>query len=58
MTDEANDLLTAVRDGDKGKLPQLVELVYDDLRKLAARYMDGEKTGTRCSRRHWCTRRS
>ena len=45
MPHEANDLLTAVRDGDKAKLPQLVELVYDDLRKLAARYMDGEKTG-------------
>jgi RNA polymerase sigma-70 factor, ECF subfamily len=45
MSHEANDLLTAVRDGDKAKLPRLVELVYDDLRKLAARYMDGEKRG-------------
>jgi RNA polymerase sigma-70 factor (ECF subfamily) len=45
MSHEASSLLTAVRDGDRAKLPQLVELVYDDLRKLAARYMDGENPG-------------
>jgi len=45
MSHEASDLLTAVRGGDQTKLPQLIELVYADLRKLAARYMDGERTG-------------
>ena len=45
MPTEASELLTAVRDGDKAKLPQLVELVYSDLRKLAHRYMEGERTG-------------
>jgi RNA polymerase sigma-70 factor, ECF subfamily len=45
MTKAASDLLTAVRDGDPSKLAQLVELVYDDLRRLAQRYMEQERTG-------------
>lgn len=45
VSHDASRLLTAVRNGDKAKLPQLVELVYADLRKLAARYMEGERSG-------------
>jgi RNA polymerase sigma-70 factor (ECF subfamily) len=43
MPNEASKLLAAVRDGDKAKLPQLVQLVYDDLRKLAHWYLEGER---------------
>ena len=45
MSYEASDLLTAVRGGDRSKLPELVELVYTDLRRLAHRYMEGERAG-------------
>jgi len=43
MSQQASDLLTAVRDGDRSKLPELIELVYNDLRNLARSYMDGER---------------
>ncbi len=45
MSHDANNLLAAVRDGDRSKMPQLVELVYDDLRRLAHHYMGNENPG-------------
>lgn len=43
MSQDANNLLAAVRDGDRSKVPRLAELVYDDLRRLAHHYMDHER---------------
>jgi RNA polymerase sigma-70 factor, ECF subfamily len=45
MSREADDLLAAVTDGDNSRLPQLVELVYNDLRRLAQHYMQQERVG-------------
>ena len=45
MSHEADELLAAVSDGDKSHLPQLVELVYNDLRRLAQHYMQQERVG-------------
>jgi RNA polymerase sigma-70 factor (ECF subfamily) len=45
MADEASEVLAAVSEGDRSRLPQLAQLVYDDLRKLAGRYMSQERVG-------------
>jgi RNA polymerase sigma factor (TIGR02999 family) len=45
MSQQASELLSAVRGGDRAKLPDLIELVYTDLRNLARNYMDGEQRG-------------
>lgn len=45
MTSEASEVLAEVSGGDRSRLPQLAQLVYDDLRKLAGRYMKQERAG-------------
>lgn len=45
MSQQASTLLTAIAAGDHAGVPQLVELVYDDLRRLAQRYMEQETAG-------------
>jgi RNA polymerase sigma factor (TIGR02999 family) len=45
MSNVASELLAAVRGGDRSKLAELIDLVYDDLRRLAQRYMEQERRG-------------
>jgi len=45
MTKKACELLDAVTSGDHSREPQLIELVYKDLRKLAQHYMQQETVG-------------
>ena len=42
---QVTDLLVAWSDGDKAAYDELVPLVYDELHRLAHRYMGGERTG-------------
>jgi RNA polymerase sigma-70 factor, ECF subfamily len=44
-TSEVTRLLQAWRAGDDGALEQLMPLVYDELHRLARRYMDAEQSG-------------
>jgi len=39
------EMLLAWSDGDEAALHQLIPLVYEDLRRTASRYMDGERSG-------------
>jgi 8-hydroxy-5-deazaflavin:NADPH oxidoreductase len=50
-------LLDAAAAGDPHAPGQLLPLVYDELRRLAAQRLAREKPGTPCSRRPWFTRR-
>jgi len=47
MTDgeDLTQLLVAWRDGDRSALNELIPLVHDELRRLAHRYMSGERAG-------------
>jgi RNA polymerase sigma factor (TIGR02999 family) len=45
MAKNANELLAAVKNGDRSKVAELIEVVYDDLRRLANQYMEGEQVG-------------
>jgi RNA polymerase sigma factor (TIGR02999 family) len=45
MSKDARELLAAVRDGDQSQIAQLVDLVYDDLRRLAQHYLSRESPG-------------
>ena len=45
MTNEVTQLLGAWRDGNQEALNQLTPLVYDELRRLARRYMSKERAG-------------
>ena len=45
MENQASEILSAIVAGDAGAAPQLLELVYDDLRRLASRYMQQEAKG-------------
>jgi RNA polymerase sigma-70 factor (ECF subfamily) len=45
MTKSASELLDALTNGDRSREPQLIELVYKDLRKLAQHYMQQETVG-------------
>ena len=45
MSHETDELLAAVTEGDSSRLPELVELVYNDLRRLAQHYMQQERVG-------------
>jgi RNA polymerase sigma factor (TIGR02999 family) len=45
MSNKVSNLLAAVAGGDHSDRPQLVELVYNDLRRLAADYMQHEQVG-------------
>ena len=42
---DVTTLLVAWRDGDEAALEQLIPLVHEELRRLAARYMRGERSG-------------
>jgi RNA polymerase sigma-70 factor (ECF subfamily) len=42
---DVSQLLRAWSDGDRTALDKLVPLVYDELRRMARRYMDGQKAG-------------
>jgi RNA polymerase sigma-70 factor, ECF subfamily len=42
---EISQLLRAWSDGDRTALDRLVPLVYDELRRMARRYMDGQQAG-------------
>ena len=43
--DQVTDLLVAWSEGDKAAYDKLVPLVYDELHRLAHRYMSGERPG-------------
>jgi len=43
--DDVTQLLTAWREGDQGALDKLMPLVYDELRRIASRYMKRERPG-------------
>ena len=43
--DDLTQLLVAWSEGDAGALDKLIPLVHDELRRLAHRYMSGERTG-------------
>src|SRR5947208_3646396 len=43
--DEVSGLLHAWSDGDQGALDKLTPIVYNELRRLARRYMRGERPG-------------
>lgn len=45
MSKKATDSLVAITEGDRTSATQLVETVYDDLRRLAHHYMNQEKAG-------------
>jgi RNA polymerase sigma-70 factor (ECF subfamily) len=42
---DVSDLLQAWTDGDRGVLDRLTPIVYDELHRLARRYMKGERPG-------------
>ena len=42
---DVSKLLRAWSDGDQGALERLTPIVYDELHRLAGRYMKGERTG-------------
>jgi RNA polymerase sigma-70 factor (ECF subfamily) len=42
---EVSGLLRAWGDGDRGALDRLTAIVYDELHRLARRYMRGERPG-------------
>ena len=44
-THQVTELLVRWREGDQRALDELMPLVYDELRRLAARYMRGERPG-------------
>jgi hypothetical protein len=44
---EVSTLLRAWTDGDRDALDALTPIVYDDLRRLARRYVRGEREGPR-----------
>ncbi|MEM6640789.1 MAG: sigma-70 family RNA polymerase sigma factor [Pseudomonadota bacterium] len=45
MSDSVTQLLGAWREGDDNALEQLTPLVYNELRRLAGRYMQSERAG-------------
>src|SRR5258708_34023800 len=44
-SDQVTALLSAWRGGDNGALERLIPIVYDELRRVAGRYMRGEQAG-------------
>jgi ECF sigma factor len=42
---EVSKLLRAWRDGDRGALDSLTPIVHEELRRLAQRYLKGERPG-------------
>ncbi len=55
---EVTRILSAIEQGDPHAAGQLLPLVYDELRKLAARKLALEKPGRPWTRRRWSTRRT
>jgi len=52
---EVTRILSAIGQGDPQATEQLLPLVYEELRRLAAEKMANEKPGQRRSRLpHWC----
>ena len=51
-------ILSAIAQGDEQAAGQLLPLVYDELRKLAARRLAREAPARRSIPRGWCTRRT
>jgi RNA polymerase sigma factor (TIGR02999 family) len=45
MSHDASELLAAIRNGDPSQMARLVDLVYDDLRRLARHYLRRESAG-------------
>ena len=61
MTPESPEitvLLKAWGSGDAAALDQLTPLVYDELRRLARRYMRTSAPGTRCRPLRWSMKRT
>ena len=50
-------ILSAIEQGDQHAAEQLLPLIYDELRKLAARSWRRRSPARRFRRRHWFTRR-
>ena len=50
-------LLEAANRGDRQAAADLLPMVYDELRKLAAARLARESRARRLTRRRWCTRR-
>ena len=42
---DITDMLLAWSQGDEASLQKLLPLVYEDLRRMARRYMNGERSG-------------
>src|SRR6516225_6940717 len=55
---EVTSLLSAIEQGEPKAAEQLLPLVYDELRKLAALKLAQEKPGQTLQRRPWFTRRT
>ena len=49
-------ILGRARAGDEEARGELIALVYDELRQVAARLMRRERPTTRCRRPRWSTR--
>jgi len=54
---EVTRLLIAWSEGDQAALEKLIPLVYQELRRLAKRYLRQERPATACNRRRSYTRR-
>ena len=54
---EVTQLLDQIQQGDPSAASQLAPLVYDELRRLAAAQLAGEKPGQTPMQPHWCMKR-
>ena len=54
---EVTRILNAIEQGDAQAAEQLLPLVYDELRRLAAQKLSHEKPGQTLQATAWCTRR-
>ena len=54
---EVTRILSAIEQGDQQAAEQLLPLVYNELRKLAAQRLAQENPGRRCKPRRWSTKR-
>ena len=53
---EVTRILSAIEQGDPHAAEQLLPLVYNELRRLAAHGWPTKSLGRRCRRQRWCTR--
>ena len=56
LPEQVTQLLLDWSGGDKAALDKLMPVVYDELRRLAHRYMSRERGGTRSRRLLWSTK--